>query len=76
MKETINAILKEKCFNDVIKPEFLLKEDLGLDSLNIVEVIVEIEYAFDIEVAESDLDPDNLKTVEQIYHMVEAYIGE
>lgn len=73
MEERINEILKGKCFYDEIVPEQTLKDDLGLDSLSMVELIVELEEEFDIEIDESDLDPDDLKTVNHIYEIVRKY---
>ena len=76
MKEKVNEILKEKSFCDEITSELKLKEDLGLDSLNMVELMVELEDKFNIEIEESDLDPASLQTVSQIYDLVEKYTEE
>ena len=73
MKEKVNEILKEKSFCDEITSELKLREDLGLDSLNMVELMVELEDKFNIEIEESDLDPAALQTVSQIYDLVEKY---
>lgn len=74
MKTIVNEILKEKSFCDNITAELKLNEDLGLDSLNMVELIVELEECFDIEIDESDLDPAALQTVEQVYALVAKYV--
>ena len=74
MKTLVNEILKEKSFCDDITAELKLNEDLGLDSLNMVELIVELEERFNIQIDESDLDPAALQTVEQIYALVEKYM--
>ena len=74
MKTLVNEILKEKSFCDNITDELKLNEDLGLDSLNMVELMVELEERFDIEIDESDLDPAALQTVEQIYALVAKYV--
>ena len=76
MKEKVNEILKEKSFCDEITSELKLREDLGLDSLNMVELMVELEDKFNIEIEESDLDPASLQTVSQIYALVEKYAEE
>ena len=76
MKEKVNEILKEKSFCDEITSELKLREDLGLDSLNMVELMVELEDKFNIEIEESDLDPAALQTVNQIYDLVEKYTEE
>lgn len=73
MKNLVNEILKEKSFCEDITPELKLNEDLGLDSLNMVELMVELEERFNIEIDESDLDPAELQTVSQIYALVKKY---
>lgn len=73
MKNLVNEILKEKSFCENITPELKLNEDLGLDSLNMVELMVELEERFNIEIDESDLDPAALQTVDQIYALVSKY---
>lgn len=73
MKETVNEILREKSFCEDITSELKLNEDLGLDSLNLVELMVELEDKFNIEIDESDLDPAALQTVDQIYALVSKY---
>lgn len=73
MKNLVNEILKEKSFCENITPELKLNEDLGLDSLNMVELMVELEERFNIEIDESDLDPSELQTVSQIYALVKKY---
>ncbi len=74
MKTLVNEILKEKSFCENITDELKLHEDLGLDSLNMVELMVELEERFDIEIDESDLDPAALETVEQVYALVAKYV--
>ena len=74
MKETVNAILKEKGFCDEITADLKLKEDLGFDSLNMVELMVELEDKLSIEFDESDLDPALLQTAGQIYTLVDKYM--
>lgn len=76
MKTLVNEILKEKSFCNDITAELKLNEDLGLDSLNMVELMVELEECFDIEIDESDLDPAALQTVEQVYALVAKYVEE
>ena len=73
-REMINSILAEKKFSDVITPDMSLSEDLGFDSLSLVELIVDLEDRFDIEIDESDLDPGHIKTVGQFYSLVDKYL--
>ena len=54
MEKIINEILNNKSFCENITPGLRIKEDLGLDSLNMVELIVELEEKFNIEIDEGD----------------------
>lgn len=49
-----------------ILPKTNLKIDLGLDSLRLVETIIDIEERFNITIDESNLNPNNMKTVEDL----------
>lgn len=51
-----------------------LKTDVGLDSLNMVILLVELEVMFLIELDESDMNPLKLKTVRDVINLVEKYI--
>jgi len=52
------------------------KDDLGIDSLRMVELIVAIEDAYNIVFDESDLDPERLATVGDLYDLIELYTEE
>ena len=53
-----------------------LIEDLGLDSLKMVTLLIEIEDAFGIELDESDMNPFDLSTVQNVIDMVNKYCGD
>lgn len=55
-----------------VKSEANFEDDLGGDSLDCVEVLVEIEHEFNINV--SDADAYQAKTVGDICDMVERYV--
>ena len=57
------------CDQKIIKDESRLVEDLGADSLNIVEMIMQIEEDFEIEIP--DEESENLHTVGQIKQYIE-----
>ena len=74
MLEKVNEILMEMGFLDQPPAkEMTLKDDLGLDSLKIVELIVALEDELHIEFDESDLDPATLETVDHIHALVKKY---
>ncbi len=67
----------KKCTVEVlqVKPEQVTMEasfsdDLDADSLDLVELVMALEEAFDIEVPEEDLE--GIDTVGKAYEMVEA----
>lgn len=72
-RNIVNSIIMEKKFSETITAEMELKGDLGIDSLSLVELVVDLEERFNIEFDESDLDPANLKTVGSIYSLVDKY---
>lgn len=54
-----------------IKPESKLKEDLGADSLDMVELIMAMEEEFDVEIP--DEEAQNIRTVADAVNYVEQY---
>jgi acyl carrier protein len=55
-------------------PEARLVEDLGLDSLDAVELAISVERKFDIEVPEDELT--KLKTVADMVALVESRLSQ
>ena len=55
---------------DQVTMEASFADDLDADSLDLVELVMALEEAFDIEVPEEDLD--GITTVGQAYKMVES----
>ena len=54
-----------------IKDDSLLVDDLGADSLETVELVMELEEAFDMEI--SDNDAETLVSVQKIIDYIEEY---
>ncbi len=54
-----------------IKDESNFVEDLGADSLNIVELVMEVEQEFDMEIP--DEDAEGLNTVGDLRKYIEDY---
>ena len=77
--EEVQAKLKEIVIDrlnseeDQIKPEASIVEDLGADSLDIVELIMGIEEEFDIEIP--DEDAEKLTTVGEAMDYVKVKLG-
>ncbi len=58
---------------DQVTMEANFSQDLDADSLDLVELVMALEEAFDIEVPEEDLE--GIETVGQAYQMVEAKLA-
>lgn len=56
-----------------INEEDNLVNDLGIDSLNMVELMLSIEEYFEIMLDASDLNPFDLNTVADVISLVEKY---
>lgn len=74
LQETTEIIAKQaKIEQDTIKPESTLK-DLGVASLDAIEVIFDIEEHFDIQLPNEDTDFDN-GTVGQLVEAIERQLA-
>jgi acyl carrier protein len=64
VQDKVKKIIAEKLGVDPseVVPEASFVDDLGADSLDLVELIMSMEEAFDVEI--SDEDAENLKTVQ------------
>lgn len=71
--DKIIEILKELSGLDEVKPEANLKNDLALDSFSMVALLITIEDTFQIELEESDLNPYQLITVQDVIDLVKKY---
>lgn len=69
-------ILQELSGLDDILIEDNLQNDLGLDSITMVTLLLEIEEEFRIMLDESDMNPFDLITVADVVVLVEKYVGE
>ena len=52
-----------------------LQKDLGLDSIQMVMLLIMIEETFKITLDESDMNPFDLVTVSHIVSLVKKYMG-
>lgn len=55
---------------DKVTPEASITEDLGADSLDVVDLVMSIEESFDIEIPDEEVE--NIKTVGDIVKFIEA----
>ena len=62
----------EKNNNGKIEETMVLKDDLGFDSLDNIEFIIEVEKHFDIVIP--DEKAKNIKTVKDAYNVLASYL--
>jgi acyl carrier protein len=53
-----------------VTPEASFKDDLGADSLDVVELVMELEDEFDLEI--SDEDAEKITTVGEVVQYIES----
>ena len=51
-------------------------DDLGADSLDITQIIMGIEEAFDVDFDVDDVDIDKIKTVEDLVELIKQQVQE
>ncbi len=70
--EKVKAILAEQfdVEEDKITADTDLQEDLGADSLDVVDLLMSIEDEFDIEIPDEEIE--NIKTVGALVSYIEA----
>lgn len=56
---------------DIITAEANVVDDLGADSLDVVELVMALEEAFDVEIP--DEDAEKIRTVKDIFGYLEAH---
>lgn len=57
-------------------PDSRLVEDLDLDSLDRIELAVQLERAFDIDIPDEDVDRPELGTVEGLARYIERRLAD
>lgn len=70
-QERINKIIcAQLCVDeDEVKPQAHFEDDFGADSLDMVELVMQFEEEFDIEIP--DEDTETIKTVQDLYDYLE-----
>lgn len=71
--EKVKAILAEQfdVEEDKITADTDLQEDLGADSLDVVDLLMSIEDEFEVEVPDEEIE--NIKTVGPLVSYIEAH---
>ena len=65
-EEKVKRIISEQlaCDEEDVTLKSTLTEDLGADSLDIVELVMQFEEAFDLEIPDEDVE--GIKTVKEV----------
>ncbi len=77
MAATVEARIKEivceqlGVSDDEVTPEASFIDDLGADSLDIVELVMALEEEYEIEI--SDEDAEKIKTVQDVVTYIEGH---
>jgi acyl carrier protein len=76
IEEKVIEIISQKLnlSKDQVKPEASFVNDLGADSLDLVELVMAMEEAFGMEVP--DEDAEKLRTVKDVIEYVKAKVGD
>ena len=76
IEDKIISIIAEKLnlSKDQVKPEASFVDDLGADSLDLVELVMAMEEEFGMEVP--DEDAEKLRTVRDVIEYVKKRLGE
>ena len=72
VKEIINDTLS--CGEDIITMDAVLIDDLGADSLDIVELIMALEEEFDTEIP--DADAEKIVTVGDVVDYIKDHVEQ
>ena len=75
-KEKVFSILKDLACAEEITEQSSLQEDVGLESLNMVTLLIELEDGFGITLDESSMNPFDLVTVADVIDLVDRYTGD
>jgi acyl carrier protein len=72
----VRNVLAEQLGVDLteVTPDARILEDLGADSLDVVEMVMSLEEAFDIEIPDEDVE--ELRTVADVERYVTRIAGE
>lgn len=75
IEEKVNAFLIDELEIDEekIKPEARLKEDLGIDSLDFVDIVVIVEKLFGFKIKPEEMK--NVKTLTQFYDYITTKVA-
>ena len=74
--KTVNTFLVEEIELDekILKEDALLKEDLGIDSLDFVDIVVIVERYFGFKIKPEEMS--NVRNLAQFYDYIESKVNQ
>ena len=75
-KRKVIKILQEISGKKRVAESVNLRTGLGLDSLEMVRLMIALEERLGVELAEADMDQATLRTVRDVVTLAEKYSGE
>jgi acyl carrier protein len=78
IREKINGILFDKLYVEEkdLMDDALMASDLGADSLDVIELTMELENTFQIHISDNDLDGMFNCPLKKIYELVEEKLRD
>ena len=70
----VRRMLVERSLNDIVTAEADLRE-IGLTSLDMVDLVLSVECAFDLQIPEAQITPANFRSIATIDALVSALRG-
>ncbi|MBX0291736.1 acyl carrier protein [Hymenobacter sp. HSC-4F20] len=72
----VERMLRRKHRNPALQltPTSRLHEDVGLDSIDMVELVINLEHRFHIEIPDPELE--TLRTVQDVLNCVDEHLAE
>ncbi len=76
INKKLSEVIKELSGKENFSAEDRLQEDIGLDSLGMVMLLIGIEEKFSIELTETDMNPFELVSIQDVVELIEKYFAE
>ena len=76
IQDRIRAIIAEQLSQDLeeVVPEASFVDDLGADSLDLVELVMHMEEEFDVEIP--DEEAENIRLVQDVINYVNQHLNQ
>lgn len=73
LEDKVKEVIREISGVEDIKESDYLLDDIGFDSLGMVTLLVELEDVLSITIDESDMNPFDLLTVQDVIDLADKY---